>query len=312
MNDGGGATAVLRVKKSFDKAKVAEAFKFKKEEKKDGKTYYANDYDERLYFPTDELIVFANQKHLDTLLAKDPSKIVVSEEMQELAKKMAKGQFWLALSKSAMDERFKEDIDEAKKGRVPYATPGLLDAIKNMKAAAYFLNLDGDTVKLGAALVAGSKEEAEKAETELKKEIAEQKDKNLEKDPLLGKKFAELPKEFKNFVSEVQKTVAVERDGGTLELSANFSMNGLESAVRALFEFQNVQREEHRKLMDQMREPEIQMDRLRNGGGLDELKKATDDAQKKFLEELNKVNPKFELDPKFDLDALDKSLPKPK
>ncbi len=80
-----------------------------KEEKKGDVTYYAVAGDQVVYYPTDSLVVMTNKKHFETLAGKDVSKVQISEDLQEISKKMSKGHAWFAISKNVFPEHGEAD-----------------------------------------------------------------------------------------------------------------------------------------------------------------------------------------------------------
>ncbi len=221
---------VFRTKKTFNKAKMAEAMDCKKEQKQGDKTYYSNGADDVVYFPSDTLIVRTGKKHFESLASKNDSKVAISEEMQEIAKKMAKGQFWVAGSKSLLPANMLKGADQIKSVRIPYFPPEMVDALIDMKSGGIWLKADGDTIKFGIGILCSQKEVAEKAETELKKDIDARRNKGLDEEPLFkGNPMFEGKSDIKNFYSSLQKSMAADRNGNLVEMSASFTIGEAES-----------------------------------------------------------------------------------
>lgn len=233
MDKGAEPTAVVRTKKSFDKAKFAEFMDCKKEEKKDGKTYYSDGGDGVVYFPSDTLAVRTTKKHYETL-AKESGKVLLSEEMQDLAKKLSKGHFWVAMSKNALPKQAMDQIDLAKAVRIPYVPPEFIDAVKDMKGFGFWVKADGDKVKFGAGVLCNKQEVAEKAEEKMKKEIDEQRSKKLEDNDLIkqGLGSKEVPSEVKSMMTNLQKSFAADRSGALVEFSGEFTLGDLEGLIK--------------------------------------------------------------------------------
>jgi len=233
MNKGSDVPVVaVRFKKSFDKKKLAEVFKA--EEKKEGdKTYYVDKSGQHLFFPTDKMLVACPKESFKELFDKDSSKLLISAELQNLCKKMSKGQLWVAAVKSIAPTEFYANLEEAKKGRVPYLTPELIDLVKDAKGGGFWTKLDGDNYKFGIGVMGNNDDAAGKAETALKKEIDEQKKKKIEDDALVGAAIKDMPAETRTFFTELQKSLAVSRSGAIVEVTGNFSFGMVEKAAEA-------------------------------------------------------------------------------
>ncbi len=230
-------SVVIRFKKPVDKAKIAKGMGFA-EQNKNGKTYFKSEKPMReplLWFPSDTLMVItASEKQLDALFSKEPSKVVVSDEMQQLAKKMSKGQFWAVASRNALPDDWLKFIDMGKALRLPYLPTELLDAVKDMKGAGLWVKVDGDKVSFGIVGHCANKDAAEKIEKAVQKEIDERRGKELTKDSVAGHVLKKAPDVLKTLSHEVQKTIAVERSGETVEISAEFNINLAQQAVDLL------------------------------------------------------------------------------
>jgi hypothetical protein len=219
-------TFVLRVKKSFDKAKLAAAFEFKKEQRKGDVTYYTNDRGKQLaYFPSDTLIVVTTAQQFEALAAKGAAQVTVSAEMQDLAKKMSKGQFWMVYERSVFPANFNQEIDKvAKKEKAPYTE--ILEALKDMKGGGVRLKFDGDHGDFASGILCGRQETAEKAEAAFKKAIEDQRDKGLENDPSFGEQLKQMPG-LKTIANELLKSLAVDRSGPLVEVSGSIKINAI-------------------------------------------------------------------------------------
>ena len=222
---------VVRTKKSFDKAKVAQAMEFKDEKKQGDVTYYGNKEKEVVYFPEDSLMVATTEKHFEALNAKNSSKVAISDDLQELGKKMSKGHFWVVASR--LPSTALNNIDSLKAIRIPYVPTELIDALKEMKGGGISLKLDGDDLKMGFGLLCGNKDAAEKTEKAVQKEIDDRKGKNMADDPLWAKAGAGMPSEAKSVMESMQKSIAVNRSGALIEMSWSFGMNQLESVAKS-------------------------------------------------------------------------------
>ena len=236
--DKGDPTIVLRTKKSFDRVKMAEFLECKKEEKKGDKTFYTNPNggDAVVYFPGDTLAVKTTKKQFETLSTKDSSKMMLTEEMQDLAKKMSKGHIWVAIFKNMLPKETMDQIDFVKAARIPYLPPELIDAVKDMKGFGFWAKADGDKIKFGLGVLCTKQEVAEKAESAMQKEIDEQRNKNLEDNPIIKNnpllQTKEMPSEVKSLTSSLQKSMAVDRSGSLIEMTGGFGLSDLEAVMK--------------------------------------------------------------------------------
>jgi hypothetical protein len=260
----GQPTFVFRTKKSFDKAKMAEYFGARQEQKKGDKTYYTSRWGDVVYFPSDTLIVETTEKHFETLSSKDPGKVLVSDEaLRDLAKKMSKGHVWAVMSRGALDDKEMKGVEGVKQLKLPYLVPDLLDAVKDMKTAGFWTKLDGDNVKSGGVLICGNKDLADKAEKALKKEIDDRRDKSLENDPTIGVLFRQFPDDMKSLVGNFQKSLAVDRSGAALEISGTFNVSGVDM-IRNYFVVK-----QRAEMTERMRQEEIREKEFRDKNEID-------------------------------------------
>src|SRR5262249_30466529 len=142
---------VIRAKKSYDKAKIAQVVGLE-EQSKNGKTYYRGTKEKDLfvYYPTDTLaIVVANEKAVEEAMSRSSGKIVVSEDMQELAKKFSKGHIWVAVNTVP----YRDKLKEIKGAKTPEMPPELVDAIAGMRGAGMYAKIDGDKVTFGGGIL---------------------------------------------------------------------------------------------------------------------------------------------------------------
>lgn len=95
--DGGASVTVVRLKKALDKGKVTQGATESKANNKSYHKMHQGVGDSFIHFASDKLIVQASTEEvMKTLLNKDEGKVVISEQLQDLAKKVAKGEKWTA------------------------------------------------------------------------------------------------------------------------------------------------------------------------------------------------------------------------
>jgi hypothetical protein len=95
-------------------------------------------------------------------------------------------------------------------------------------------------------LVCGNDGDAAKLRNVLAKQIDEQRGKNLDNDPVVGAKLKGAPSEVKAFLKEVQNSVKVDKHGAIVEVTAGFTLSGLQSFVDALLRVEFEQRADSR------------------------------------------------------------------
>ena len=216
------AAIVIRTKKSFDKPKLIQATNLK-EITKNGKTCYEGENAEKVFFPSDTLIVLAlSEKTLDEITRRDGGKAAVSDDMQELGTKMSKGHLWFAFGKSFFGDELKS-VEKAGAGDAP---ADFIDAVKGMRALGAYLKIDGDTVSFGGGILCADSTAAAKGADALQKKIDELSKKDFQKE--MG-----LQPEVSAFISDLQKSSKSDSSGALLEVSSQFSATNLENIFKS-------------------------------------------------------------------------------
>jgi hypothetical protein len=224
---------VVRFKKSVDKAKIAKSLDAT-EQKKNDKVYYrpnkpgSHSY---VHFPSDSMLVLVStEKQLDSVLA-NSSKVVISEEMQDISKKLSKGQIWVAFSRSAVDSELK-NIDEAKPmltlvGIPADAATKMIAAVKSMRGGGGYLKLDGDKLSIGLGIQCSDAKTASEAAESWSKAFQSDTDKSTITKAML----AQMPTETKNAMEESQKSFKSESSGNMWEMTSSVSLGSIDSFV---------------------------------------------------------------------------------
>lgn len=224
---------VVRFKKAVDKGRIVKALEAK-EQTKSGKTFYkkGETFEQYFYFPTDSMMVTTeSEKLLDSFLTKDSSQVAVSDDMQELARKMSKGQVWLAVGRSAFGDKLK-GISDIKGDEIP---ANVLPAIEGMKGAGVYLKLDGDKFSVAAQVLCADSGAAKKASEGLQKWIKDNLGKPLKEHKLAGETVSKMKESDQNLIDELRKSVKADHSGDMLEVSLGFSVSKTEDLVKNMF-----------------------------------------------------------------------------
>jgi hypothetical protein len=220
---------VVRFKKSVDKGKIASAMKTT-EKKKNDKSYYqgsGNDNNLYLFFPSDDLMVIAStEKQIDSLTT-NSGKVAISAEMQDLGKKLSKGQIWFSFSRSVVDDQLKS-VKELK-GLIPFFSKELVDAIESMRGGGAYLNVDGDKVTFGFGMLCSESSLASKAAEALNKDLKGDANKNS-----WTQAISKMTPDLKNGADESQKSLSIDSSGAMLEISASASLTSIEPLIRKI------------------------------------------------------------------------------
>jgi hypothetical protein len=247
---------VIRAKKAYDKAKIAQVVGLQ-EANKNGKTYYKSTKakDLLVYYPTDTLAVLTpNEKTLEGAMSRDSGKVVVSEEMQELGKKLSKGHVWFALNTTHL----RDGLKQIKGQKIPDVPEELIDALAGMRGVGAYAKLDGDNLTFGGGILCEDRSTASKAADALQKKIEEMRGKSLDDNPLFKGKIDGMPSEVKTLIADIQKSSKADHSGAMLEMSATCSVSGHETLFKSLMAFPARQRAEAAERVHQPDFPEAQ------------------------------------------------------
>lgn len=230
------ASSVLRMKQGVDKAKLVAAWSAI-ELKKGDKSYYlipshTADAALKCFFPPkDTLIVFTrNDKVLEKILAADPGKPSISEEMQYVARRVSKGPVWFAMSRRALPERMYIDIKGD--GACPYLTTDTVEALKNTETAGGWLKLEDDRVEMTISLTCTESAIAGRAAEKLKQLFADNRTTDLNS----NSSIADYKKKNGTMMispavwdacGEIQRTAKVDFSNYALEVTASFAADDL-------------------------------------------------------------------------------------
>ncbi|MCE9530161.1 MAG: hypothetical protein K8T89_03345 [Planctomycetes bacterium] len=234
-------TMVIKTKKDYDKEKLIKAFEMERQEK-NGKIYYKDKRksDMRVVLPTNRLIVFlGSQKRLDDVLEKDASKVVISDAMRELAKKMSKGPIWLAIDRSLFGDELK-NLDQLKgkkdeKGEL-LAPTELIDAAKDLRGLGMYVKVDGDKITVKTGMLCKDSDNASKAASALQAFVDKHRKEKLEEKPELEGALKQLPDEIKKSLNDTLASSATTSSGAMLESSISLNISGIEKVVKSWFE----------------------------------------------------------------------------
>lgn len=225
---------IIRAKKAFDKGKIAQVASLQEQEK-NGKKYYKSTKEKDLfvYYPSDTLAVMVpSEKAIEGVMSRDGSKVAVSDEMQDLAKKLSKGHVWFAMSTA----QFSNELGQVKNAKIPDVPSELTDAVAGMRGVGAYAKIDGDKVTFGGGILCADSSSATKAADALQKKIDEQRGKNLNENPLFKGKVDGVPPAFKSLIEDVQKSAKADSSGAMLEVSASFSFSGMEQLINSYFD----------------------------------------------------------------------------
>ncbi len=224
---------VVRLKKSVTPDKAAKSMGAT-EQKKNDKTYYkfgkAGSQD-CLYFPDDTMLVLAeNEKAMEQALS-GSSKVLISQELQDFAKKMSGGQIWMAMVDPDPGNSPADDLKDLK------LPPEVEAVLKSARGLGAFAKLEADTVTLNLALLCADSNSPAKA--------ADPLEKNLKSDTgaistLKGTVGLFVP-ELKKILDDIQKSAQVKSDGNLLQLTTTISMGSIEPAVNKAMEPPKIQ-----------------------------------------------------------------------
>jgi hypothetical protein len=223
---------VIRAKKAFDKAKIAQLMSLT-EQTKNGKTFYKSDKKKDIFvhYPSDMMAVIASsEKAMDGVLSRGDGKVVISEDMQELAKKLSKGQVWVAVGTAAFEKELKQ-AEHLEDMGVP---ADIANAVKGMRGVGFYAKLDGDKLTFAGGVLCADRSTASRAADALQKEI---------NDKVRGKSIDQLPlpfpgakgeggDEFKKLITDIQQSAKADNSGALLEVSASCSVSGLEALFK--------------------------------------------------------------------------------
>ena len=221
-----GTTMVIRFKKAIDKGKISSAFNGK-EQKEGDKTYYKTEAKfgtSSFYFiPKDDLIVVVDREDtLKTLLKKDDGKVVISENLQKLAKKVSSGQFWMAGNSKDLpidpnDNKVPADVKEA---------------MKSAKGFAMSVKASETALDIKVLVLCDSSEKASKAADAASKNLKEKKDEH-ERD--INQQAGQLGEDGKKAFLDFVQTLNVSSSGEMLEVSGNLNYSPFKEKIKTFF-----------------------------------------------------------------------------
>jgi hypothetical protein len=253
---------VVRAKKSFDKGKIAAVMGLT-EQNKNGKSYFKPAKGEMfLYFPADTLAVFAqSEKAIEEIASRETGKVVVSEEMQDLGKKLSKGQIWVAVGKSAIAEQLKS-LDQVKNN--PVVPNEVLEIAKGVGGVGGFIKLDGDHLTLTVGVLCASSDDASKAASNMQKSFDALRQQDLS--GLLamlggGGKKDDIPADARTLITDVQKSLKADHSGALVEISAGCSVSGLVNLLETAVLFLGAARQDAADVQIQRAREEVPRDR---------------------------------------------------
>jgi hypothetical protein len=198
-----GSVTVVRLNKGVDKGKLTSGAS---EQKESGKSYYKMKDGKFVYFASEKLIVEADKEDtMKSILKRDEGKVVLSDTMQEIAKKAAKGTTWHA---SASD-----------KGAFGFGgvggDKGLESIFKNAKGSGGWSKLSSSEVDRGEFIMCGSADDAAKLSEAVEKKIEEDK-KNIDA------RIGDLAKFMPNLSEEDKKAIRDNINSRSVSKSGNF------------------------------------------------------------------------------------------
>jgi hypothetical protein len=200
------------------------------EKKKNDKSYYqgsGSDSDLYLFFPSDTMMVIAStEKQIDSFTT-NPGKIVITNEMQDLGKKLSNGQIWFSFSRSVVEEQLK-GVKELK-GLFPFFSKELADAIEGMRGGGAYLSVEGDKVTFGLGILCSESTLASKAAEALNKDLKGDANKTS-----LTQTMSKMSPELKNGADEIQKSFSIDSSGAMLEISFSASFSNVEPLIRKI------------------------------------------------------------------------------
>ena len=224
---------VIRFSKSVDKAKIAKT-SGATEQKKNEKTYYKStkpNEKECFFFPTDSMmVVVPSEAQLEPAIA-NTGKVVISNEMQEIAKKLSKGQVWFAFSRSSIESEVK-DVNQIKPalgllGIPADAAADLVEVVKSMRGGGGYLKVDGEKLAIGLGIQCSDEKIASKAAESWSKAFKSDTDKGS----IVKSLLAMVPTDLKNALEEGQKSLKAESSGTMLEMTTTVSLSNIDSFV---------------------------------------------------------------------------------
>jgi hypothetical protein len=202
-----GSVTVVRLSKSIDKGKATSGAN---ELKENGKSYYKMKDGSFVYFVSEKLIVEVDREDtMKSILKRDEGKVVISEAMQEVAKKAAKGTTWHAQAGG--------DIH----GFAGVAAGGefkdLEGVFKNAKGRGGWAKLSSSEVDSGEIIVCADEDGAKKLAEAVEKRIKSEKEKA---DETISKiNFPGVTDEDKKAMRDEINSRSVSRSGNTVEMT---------------------------------------------------------------------------------------------
>jgi hypothetical protein len=217
------SVVVIRLKKSVTPDKVAKGMGAT-EQKKNDKTYYKSSKagdQECMYFPSDTVIVITpNEKIMEPVLASS-NKVLISQEVQDFAKKMSGGQIWMAMVNPEIGSSMGDPSKELK------TPPEVASALKSARGIGGYANIESDKLSLGLGVLCSDSDAPSKAADPLEKNL---KSETGMISTLKGMVGLFLP-ELKPILDDVQKSAQVSSSGNVLELTASINMTNIEPLV---------------------------------------------------------------------------------
>lgn len=229
-------SVVVRMKQKVDKAKLIAAWSAR-EERKGEKSFYVLTGEGaglKCYFPpNEELIVFTrHEKSLENVLAANPAKPTISEELQELVKRVSRGPVWFAMIRKAAPEHIYQSVKDH--GDCPYLTSATVEAIKDLKSAGGYLRLVDDRVEVNVVASCSEAAIALRAADKLKQLVLENRTNDLKTNPTAAAIRKKVMPSVLDAYGELQRTAVVGFHNNAIEVSASMRADDLMEMLKAM------------------------------------------------------------------------------
>ncbi|MCE9532946.1 MAG: zinc-ribbon domain-containing protein [Planctomycetes bacterium] len=213
--DKGGSVRVFRLKNSLDKNKMTSGGEALKTA---DNSYWKIGKKENLSqiyvaFPSSDVVLFAsNEDSMKSLLNKESGKIVISEQLHDLAKKVGKGDVWHVHVSKSNEGGDGGNADEVAKAR------------RRIKGSASKTDISSNSVTRSEFILCGSEDDAKKIAEKMKKEKDEAVGKIDEMFKSMEKGDKKPTEAQKEAIKKSMREATLSNDGSTIETAATIDL----------------------------------------------------------------------------------------